>query len=166
MRRIRLTAMEQAQREHIFKTTTDRRLRDRCQAVWMASRGRKPRAIAQDVGGHRTTVRRWFTQYPARGVAGLQSQWAPGRPGRIPEPLAASSQGWVKDSPQSCGGDRAHWTYEELATPLSQTTGIAGRRTAMRDFCPRHGIRPSRPTSHSLRGAPQKQPAAREERAA
>jgi hypothetical protein len=44
MRRIRLTATEQVHVEHLFKTTPDRRLRDRCQAVLMASRG----AEAQD----------------------------------------------------------------------------------------------------------------------
>jgi len=44
MRRIRLTTAEQEQLEPIFKTTNDRRLRDRCQAVLMASRG----AEAQD----------------------------------------------------------------------------------------------------------------------
>jgi transposase len=118
MRRIQLTATEQAQLEHIFKMTTDRRLRDRCQAVLMASRGRKRRTIAQDLGVHRTTVRRWLTQYHERGVAGLQIQWAPGQPGRIPETLASLIQGWVKDGPQRCGLERAHWTYEELATSL------------------------------------------------
>ena len=62
MRQIRLTATEQVQLEHMFKTTTDRRRRDRGQAVLMASRGRNRRSIAQDVGVHRTTVRRWRTQ--------------------------------------------------------------------------------------------------------
>jgi transposase len=166
MRRIRLTATEHTQLEHIFKTTTDRRLRDRCQAVLMASRGRKRRTIAQDLGVHRTTVRRWLTQYGARGLAGLQIHWAPGQPGRIPEALAPTIRGWVQDGPQNCGLDRANWTYEELATHLYQTTGIAVRRTAMRDFCQRHGIRPYRPTYHYLRGDPQQPQAAREERAA
>ena len=166
MRRIRLTATKHAQLEHTFKTTTDRRLRDRCQAVLMASRGRKHRTIAQDLGVHRTTVRRWLTQYHARGVAGLQIHWAPGQPGRIPETLAPTIQGWVQDGPQGCGLDRANWTYEELATHLYQTAGIAVRRTAMRDVCPRHGIRPYRPTYPSLRGDPQQQQTAREELAA
>ena len=60
MRWIRLTTTEHEQLEHIFKTTNDRRLRDRCQAVLMASRGRKRQTIAQDLGVHRTTVRLWF----------------------------------------------------------------------------------------------------------
>jgi transposase len=166
MRRIQLTAPEHAQLEHTFKTTTDRRLRDRCQAVLMASRGRRRRAIAQDLGVHRTTVRRWLQQYHAQGLEGLQIRWAPGQPGHIPETLAPTIQGWVKGGPQGCGLDRANWTYEELAAYLYQTTGIEVKRTAMRDFCQRHGMRPYRPTYHYLRGDPQKQQEAREELAA
>ena len=48
MRRIRLTETEQAQLEQLFKTTDDRRLRDRCQAVLRAQRGRKRKTSAQD----------------------------------------------------------------------------------------------------------------------
>lgn len=166
MRQIRLTAAEQVQLEQMFKTTTDRRLRDRCQAVLMASRGRKRKTIAQDLGVHRTTVRLWLTQYQAHGVAGLPIHWAPGHPGRIPETLGPTIQGWVQDGPQGCGLDRAHWTYEELATPLYRTTGIAIKRTAMRVFCQRHALRPYRPTYRSLRGNPEKQQVAQEELAA
>jgi len=84
MRRITLTATEQAALEHPFKTTPDRRLRARCQAVLMASRGRKRKAIAQDLRGHRTTVRLWLKQYRARGLEGRKIHWAPGQPGRLP----------------------------------------------------------------------------------
>ena len=68
MRRIRLTTVEQAHLAHTCKTTNDRRLRDRCQAVLMASRGRKRKTIAQDLGVHRTTVRLWLKQYAEQGV--------------------------------------------------------------------------------------------------
>ena len=166
MQRIRLTATEQALLEHLFKTTPDRRFRDRCQAVLMASRGRKRKSIAQDLGVHRTTVRLWLKHYHERGVEGLQIQWAPGQPRRIPETLGPTIQEWVKDGPQSCGLDRANWTYEELATYLYQTTGIEVKRTAMRVFCQRHDIRPYRPTYRYLRGDPEKQQAARAELAA
>ena len=166
MRRIRLTTTAHAHLAHLFKTTPDRRLRDRCQAVLMAHRGRKRQAIAQDLGVHRTTVRLWLKQYQEQGLTGLQIQWAPGQPGRIPETLAPTIQAWVKAGPQSCGLDRANWTYEELATYLYQTTGIEVKRTAMRVFCQRHDIRPYRPTYRYLRGDPAKQQAARGELAA
>jgi transposase len=163
VQRITLTATDQAELEHTFKTTTDRRLRDRCQAVLMASRGRKRRGIAQDLGVHRTTIRLWLQQYQQHGLAGLKIQWAPGQPGRIPETLALMLQEWVKAGPQSCGLDRANWTYEELAAHLYHTTGIEVKRTAMRVFCQRHSIRPYRPTYHYLRGDPEQQQAARAE---
>jgi transposase len=166
VQRITLTATEQAELAHNFKTTTDRRLRDRCQAVLMASRGRKRKAIAQDVGVHRTTIRLWLQQYQQHGVAGLNIQWAPGQLGRIPETWAPPLQEWGKAGPQSCGLDRANWTYEELAAHLYHTTGIEGKRTAMRAFCQRHNIRPYRPTYHYLRGDPEEQRVAREELAA
>ena len=146
MRQIRLTATEQTQWEQIFTTTDARRLRDRCQAVLMAHRGRKRKTIAQDIGVHRTTVRLWLKQYQEQGVAGLQIHWAPGQPGPIPAPWAPTLQAWVQDGPQGCGLDRANWTYEEFATPRYRTTGIEVKRTAMRMFCPRHDIRPYRPT--------------------
>ena len=163
MRRIRLTATERAHLEQLFKTTNDRRLRDRCQAIVMAHRGRKRKTIAQDLGVHRTTVRLWLKQYDATGCGGHTIHWGPRQRGRIPETLAPTMQEWVKAGPQGCGLDRANWTYEELATYLYQSTGIAVKRTAMRVFCQRHHIRPYRPTYRYLRGDPDKQQAAREE---
>lgn|SRR5215470_5644138 len=157
MLRITLSAGEQAALERTFKATADRRLRERCQAVLMAHRGRKRKAIADDLGVHRTTVTKWVVQYRARGMEGLRVQRAPGKPRRIPEVLAATIVGWVKAGPQGCGLNRANWTYEELAGHLYRTTGIALKRTAMRDFCQRHQIRPYRPTYRYLRGDPQRQ---------
>jgi transposase len=110
MLQIRLTAEEQAAVEQTFKTATDRRLRERCQAVLMAHRGRKRKAIAADVGVHRTAVKKWLEQYRARGLAGLRVRWAPGRPRRIPETLAPTLIEWVQGGAQRCGLNRANWT--------------------------------------------------------
>jgi len=163
MLRITLGADEQAELEQTFKSTADRRLRDRCQAVLMAHRGRQRKTIATDLGVHRTTVQKWLVQYQARGVPGLQRQPAPGKPRRIPQTLAATIVEWVKAGPQGCGLKRANWTYEELAVQVYRTTGIALKRTAMREFCQRQQIRPYRPTYRYLRGDPHRQAVAKEE---
>ena len=132
----------------------------------MASRGRQRTEIAQDLGGHCSPVILWLKRYHKRGLAGLQIQWAPGKTRRIPETLAPTIQEWVKKGPQSCGLDRANWTYEELAVYLYQPTGIEVKRSAMPDFCQHHQIRPYRPPYTYLRGDPYKQQTAREEIAA
>jgi transposase len=120
----------------------------------MASRGRQRKPIAQDLGVHRTTVRLWLTHYHARGVEGLPIQWAPGQPRWMPETVVPTIQAWVKAGPVGGGLDRAHWTYAELATYVSQTPGSAVQRTAMRDFGQRYDMRPYRPPSRSWRGDP------------
>jgi transposase len=163
MYRITLTPNEEHRLEQTFKTTSDRRLRDRCQAVLMAARGRARHLIAQDLGVHRTTLRLWLQSYRGHGLPGLRIQWAPGQPRRIPTELAPKIVAWVKGGPAGCGLQRANWTYAELADYLYTQTGIRVRETAMREFCHRHQIRPYRPTYRYLRGDPIRQAAARAE---
>jgi transposase len=159
MERIALTPSEEQELDQTFKTTPDRRLRDRCQAVLMAARGRTRYLIAQDLGVPRTTLRLWLQSYRERRLPGLKMQWAAGPPPRIPVELAPPIVNWVKGGPASCGLQRANWTYAELAAHLYKQTGIAVSETAMREFCHRHRIRPYRPTSRYLRGDPQRQAA-------
>jgi|SRR5690349_11232090 len=163
MLKIILGAREQAALEQTFKTTVDRRLRNRCQAVLMAHRGRKRKTIADDLGVHRTTIKKWVAHYQAHGVDGLKRRPTPGKPRRIPETLTATIVEWVKAGPQGCGLNRANWTYEELAVQVYRTTGIVLKRTAMRDFCQRQQIRPYRPTYRYLRGDPHRQAATKRE---
>jgi transposase len=146
MRRMRRTTAEQEQVDHLFKTTNERRLRDRCQAVLMASRGRQRQTIAQAVGGHRTTVRLWRKHSHERDLEGLQSHWAPGQPRRMPAMVVPTLQAWVTAGPAGGGLDRANWTDAELATYGSQPLGIPVKRTARRDLCQRPDSRPYRPT--------------------
>lgn len=163
MYRIVLTAGQEQELERLFKSTPDRRLRARCQAVWMAARGRARREIAQDLGVHRTTLRLWLQSYREQGLAGLSIQWAPGPQARMAQELAPRIVAWVKGGPASCGLQRANWTYAELAAYLYQQTGIAVSETTMREFCHRQQIRPYRPTYRYLRGDPQRQAQAQDE---
>jgi transposase len=163
MIRIRLTPAEREELERTFKSTPDRRLRGRCQAVLMAERGRRRGQIAEDLGGHRASVHRWLRAYQAGGLAGLTIRWAAGPPPRIPEERAETILAWVRDGPQGCGLERANWTYAELAAHLYHVHGIEVRATAMRTFCHRHGVRPYRPTYRDLRGDAERQEAARQE---
>jgi transposase len=163
MYRIVLTPSEEQELGQTFKTTSDRRLRDRCQAALMAARGCTRHLIAQDLGVHRTTLRLWLQTYREQGVRGLKIQWAPGQPPRIPEALALTIVAWVQGGPSGCGLQRANWTYGELAVYLYQQTGITVSETAMRACCHCHQIRPYRPTYRHLRGNPQRQAQAQAE---
>lgn len=163
MLRIELTSEQEAKLADTFKTTGDRRLRERSQAVLMAARGRQRGAIAQDLSVSPRSVLRWLSAFVKGGTEALSILWSSGPPPRIPAALAPTVVEWIKQGPSSCGLNRANWTYGELADHLKKKERIVVKETAMRTFCHRHGIRPYRPTYRFLRGDPEKQAVARQD---
>ena len=166
MIRVHLPPQEIGLLQQTFRTTSDRRLRDRSQIVLLAQRGRAHQAIAEDLGISPRTVQRWLNAYLKRGLDGLQPRRAPGAKPKLTAELAPVLQQWVKDGPVKQGLDRANWTYAELADHLYKTKGVRVQKSAMQVFCSRHDIRPYRPTYRFLRGDPVKQAAARKDLAA
>jgi transposase len=161
--RIQLPPAEAERLDTLFRSTDDRKLRDRLQIVRMAHRGRARQAIAADLGVHRKTVTRWLNAYCADGLDGLRPKKAKGRPGNIPQTLADEVRRWVIDGPAQQGLDRANWTHEGLADHLLKAKGIRTSRSAVQRFCARIDIRLYRPTYRYLRGNPQEQAQAKEE---
>jgi transposase len=163
MIRIQLPQAEADRLEELFRSTRDRKLRDRLQIVLMAHRGRPRQDIASDLGIHRIGVTRWLNAYCERGLDGLLPKRAKGRAAQIPDTMADEIRRWVIDGPAACGLDRANWTHEELAGHLLKTRGIQTSRSAMHRFCAKIDIRPYRPTYRFLRADPAKQEKAEED---
>jgi transposase len=166
MIRIQLPAADAERLEGLFRSTDNRKLRDRLQIVLMAHRGRARQDIAADLGVHRKTVTRWLNAYCDGGLDGLQPKKAPGKSAKIPASLADDVRRWVIDGPSKQRLDRANWTHEELADHLRKTHGVQTSRSAMQRFCSKIGIRLYRPTYHYERGDPVKQARAKEDLAA
>jgi transposase len=158
-----LSLREVTELEELFKTTDDRRLRTRAQALLMTYRGRTQAEIAADLLVDERTVRRWLEVWRQRGLDGLRIRWAPGAAPRIGGALAQEVVDWVRQGPAACGLDRANWTSAELAEHVRRTRGVRVAERTMRSFCQRHGIRPYRPTYRFLRGDAGKQEQARQE---
>ena len=161
MMKVTLSDQEHQQVGEAMKTTTDARLRVRCQAVLMAARGRPHGHIAEDLAVSVRTLQRWLNRFHSRGLGGLAIRWAPGRAAKIPASLAPEILDWVRQGPAGCGLDRANWTYEELAIYLYQVKGLTVSTTTMRTFCQRHGVHPYRPTYQYLKADPAQQETAR-----
>jgi transposase len=163
MIRIQLPPAEIECLEQEFRSTEDRKFRDRLQIILLAHRGRPHQDIADDLCIHRRSVQRWLNAYLEGGLDGLRPRKAKGATGKIPAELADEIKGWVIGGPAQQGLDRANWTHEELADHLFKTHGIRTSRSAMHRFCSRIGIRPYRPTYRFLRGDPDKQAQAKED---
>lgn len=163
MIRICLPAAEHDRLQQLFRTTTDRKLRDRLQVVLLAQRGRPHQDIAQVLGISPRSVQRWLNAYLERGLDGMRPRKAKGARPRLTADLAPLLRQWVIEGPAQQGLDRANWTYAELADHLFKAHGIRVQKSAMQAFCHKHDIRPYRPTYRFLRGDPAKQAAARED---
>jgi transposase len=166
MIRIQLPGTEAERLDTLFRSTDDRKLRDRLRIVLMAHRGRARQDIAADRGVHRKTVTRWSNAYLADGLDGLRPRKPTGQAGKIPTSLADELRRWVIAGPAEQGLDRANWTHEELADLLLKTQGIRTSRSAVQRFCAGIDVRLYRPTYRYRRGHPDKQARAKEDLAA
>jgi transposase len=163
MIRVQLSQAEAQRLEELFRTTDDRKLRDRLQIVLLAHKGRPRGQIASDLAVHRRGVTRWLNAYCDGGLDALLPKKPPGKAASIPDRLADEVRAWVIGGPAGCGLDRANWTHEELADHLLKARGVKTSRSAVQRFCAKAGIRPYRPTYRYLRGDPAKQAKAEEE---
>ena len=163
MIRVQLPPAEIERLEEAFRSTQDRKLRDRLQIVLLASRGRKHQDIAADLCVNRRSVQRWLNAYLEHGLDALRPRQAKGASGKIPAELADEVKRWVIEGPAKQGLDRANWTHEELADHLYKSKGIRTSRSAMQRFCQRIGIGVYRPTYHYERGDPLKQAQAKQD---
>ncbi len=158
-----LSVEEAENLEQVFKSTEDRRLRDRAQALLMLHRGRSQADVAADLAVDERTVRRWVARWRAGGAEGVRIRWAPGAPPLIQGPAVKDVMDWVRKGPAACGLNCANWTAGMLAAHLGKTHGIRVAERTMRAFCQQHNIRPYRPTYRLLRADPDKQAKARAE---
>jgi transposase len=163
MIRIVLPEAEARRLEEEFRSTKDRKLRDRLQIVLLAHGGRPHKGIAADLRINRRSVTRWLNAYCERGLDGLIPRKARGKEPGIPDSLADEIRRWVIDGPAALGLDFVNWSHEALAAHLKTAHGIQTSRSAMQRFCRKIGIRLYRPTYRYLRGDPVKQAGAKED---
>jgi len=134
MIKVTLSAFERGHLEHTFKTTPNRRLRHRCQAMLMAARGRRHHHIADDLGISPRTLQRWLHAYQSHGLDGLTIRWGPGRTPHLPAALAPEILTWIKAGPVGCGLEPIRIT--PLHGRQSEHRQSAERRDSVPAFCP------------------------------
>lgn len=148
---------ERAELEKLVRTTADKRVRERCQAVLMAAQGLTQPQIAKALVTSMRTVQRHLERFRRAGLTGVVPGKAPGKARLIPAQLESVVIEWVRQGPRQAGAPYANWTHQKLADWLRHEHAVAVARSTMGEFCRQHGIRPYRPSYRFLRADAQRQ---------
>jgi transposase len=137
-----LSAEEQAELTRMARSRTLCAGRvKRAQLVLLAVEGHTAKEIAAILRLHARTARFWLKRFNAHGLAGLEESDRPGRPPVYP----AEQVGAVVEAALTCPADLglpfASWTLDRLAAYLSETKGIAMRRSRIGEILAREGLR-------------------------
>ncbi|MFF3985109.1 IS630 family transposase [Streptomyces sp. NPDC001797] len=103
---------------------TEHRLRVRAQVVLHAARGRSNARIAQEMGLHLDTVRRWRGRFAEQGLPGLKDRQRCGRPPVFTPLQVAEVKALACRLPAESGVPLSRWSCPELAYEATQR-GIA-----------------------------------------
>jgi transposase len=141
--RLRRLSPEEAQElgRLVRSRTAPVRQVERARIIDLARQGQRMPAIAAAVGVSAPVARRWLKRFNAQGIVGLADAPRSGRPAtytaeEVGELIAASLT-----APQMLGLPFASWTLDRLAAYLSETKGIAMKRSRIGAILQAEGLR-------------------------
>ena len=113
----------------------------RARLVLLAVEGRKAAEIAAELRLHARTARFWLKRVNAHGLARLEESERPGRPPIYSADQVGAVIAAALTRPADLGLPFASWTLDRLAAYLSETKGIAMRRSRIGEVLQREGLR-------------------------
>ncbi len=109
--------------------TAPARAVQRARIVWLAHRGQRVSAIAQELHLTPTTVRSWLKRFNGQGLTGLEEQPRPGRPATYSPEQVSEVIATALTDPQTLSLPFACWTLDRLQAYLNEGKGIWIKRT-------------------------------------
>jgi transposase len=121
--------------------TASVRLSERAKIIDLASEGQTTAQIMRELHLTYNTVRKWFTRFEERGLAGLEDEPRSGAPSRYtPENKALVVQ-TARTKPRTLGLPYQSWTFERLATYLHEGLGLQMKKTRIFEILQEEGLR-------------------------
>src|SRR3954467_8785406 len=121
--------------------TAEARLVERARIVLAAAGGRRPPAVARDLGISRPTVYTWLKRFNAQGTAALPDQPRSGRPATYPPEQVAEVLAASMTAPLSLGLPFASWTLDRLRAYLDEHKKVPIKRSRIGEILLSEGLR-------------------------
>lgn len=125
-------------------------------AVQRVREGHSQVYVAQILGVHDRTVRRWIASYRQKGEQGLAAKPHPGRLPKLSHVKQCLVLGWLRKNPRSFGFATELWTARRVAQVIERKFGVHYNHRYLNAWLTSRGISPQKP---------QRQPRERDDRA-
>ena len=93
-------------------------------AVNAVQGGKTPAEVAEVLGVHPASVRKWWVAYQQQGAEGITAKPHPGRPPKLTPVRQSRVLDWLRKSPKSFGFTTELWTARRLAQVIERKFGV------------------------------------------
>jgi len=121
--------------------TEEARLVERAKIISLASQGREVPQIAEALGIHEKTVRKWLKRFDEQGVEGLTDAPREGAPSRYTPEVKAQIIAAALSNPREVGRKFGSWTFERLAAYVREELGFGIKKTRIFEILHEEGLR-------------------------
>lgn len=121
--------------------TASARLVERAKILQLGSQGQTVPQIAETLGLHEKTVRKWFKRFEREGLAGLEDAPRAGAPSRYTAENKARVLQAARTRPCELGLPFASWTFERLDAYVKEQLGLPMKKTRIFEILQEEGLR-------------------------
>jgi transposase len=114
-------------------------------AVERVREGKKPSQVAEFLGVHPASVRKWWKAYRKKGGAGLAAKPHPGRPSKLTPARQGQVLNWLRKNPRSFGFTTELWTARRVAQVIERKFGVQYHPRYLNEWLTARGITPQKP---------------------
>lgn len=121
--------------------TASARLVERAKILQLGSEGQSVPQIAEVMGLHEKTIRKWFKRFEQAGLAGLEDAPRSGAPTGYTAENKARVLQVARTRPGELGLPYGSWTFERLAAYVREQLGIPMKKTRIFEILQEEGLR-------------------------
>jgi transposase len=115
-----------------MKHSKEARVFRRAQAVREVAAGQTVKAVSDTFHFTNSALRKWVQRFAREGTGGLLDRPRSGRPAKMTGALQSQLNQLVDQDPLQHGSIHSQWSCRELATMLSQQSGVPLGRESVR----------------------------------
>jgi transposase len=114
-------------------------------AVQRVREGKKPALVAEFLGVHPSSVRKWWKAFQQQGDAGLAAKPHPGRTPKLTPRRERVVLGWLRKNPRSFGFATELWTAPRIAQLIRRKWDVSFHPRYVNFWLTERGVTPQKP---------------------